>query len=79
MWENILAVLTLESGIQVIKRFECTSRRSCFVGKIPSIAELFEDAVEEINDVPTDYNENNLIDLIDLPKAEIKKSSVFNE
>ena len=30
--------------------------------------------MEEINDVSTDYNENNLIDLIDLPKAEIKKA-----
>ena len=26
-----------------------TDRPSCFVGKTPSIAELFEDAVEEIN------------------------------
>ena len=26
-----------------------THRRSCFVGKTPSIAELFEDTVEEIN------------------------------
>ena len=50
-----------------------THRWSCFVGKTPSIAETFEDAVEEINDIPTDDNENNLTDLIYLPKGEIKK------
>lgn len=44
-------------------------RRSCFVGKTPSIAQLFEGAVEEINDIQTDVNEKNLIDLIDLPKG----------
>ena len=36
-----------------------THKRSCFVGKIASIAELFEDAVEETNNTPTDDNENN--------------------
>ena len=38
-----------------------THRRSCFVGKTPSISELFEDAVEETNDITTDDNKNNLI------------------
>ena len=52
-----------------------THRWSCFVGKTPSTAKLFENAVEEINDTPTDNNENNLIDLVDLPKGEIKKVS----
>ena len=33
--------------------------------------------MEEINDIPTDYNENNLIDLIDLHKGEIKKGVVL--
>ena len=50
-----------------------THRWSCFVGKTPSIGEQFEDAAEETNDIPTDDNENNLTDLIDLPKVEIKK------
>ena len=51
-----------------------THRRSYFLGKTPSIAELFEDedAVGEINDIPTNDNENNLTGLIDLPKGEIK-------
>ena len=43
-----------------------THRQISFVWKTPSIAGLLEEAVEEINDVPTDDNENNLIDL---PKA----------
>ena len=60
-------------GINTSLRGLNTHRRSCFLGKTPSIAELFEDAVEEINDMSSDDNENNLIDLIDLPKGEIKK------
>ena len=39
-----------------------THTQICFVWKTRSIAELLEEAVEEINDVPTDDNENNLID-----------------
>ena len=31
-----------------------THRQSCFVRKTPNIAELFEYAVEEINDISTD-------------------------
>ena len=56
-----------------------THRRSYFLGKTPSIAELFEDedAVGEINDIPTDDNENNLTGLIDLPKGEIKKECSY--
>ena len=50
-----------------------TYKRSYFVGKIPSIAEHFENAVDEINDIPTDDNKNNLTGLTDLPKGEIKK------
>ena len=50
-----------------------THWRTCFVGKTPSIAELLEDAVEEINDKQTDDNKHNLINLIDLSKGEIKK------
>ena len=44
-----------------------THRRSCFLGKTLSIAELFEDAVEEIKNIPKGDNENNLIDLINSP------------
>ena len=56
-----------------------THRRSYFLGKTPSIAELFEDedAVGEINDIPTDDNENNLTGLIDIPKGEIKKECSY--
>ena len=50
-----------------------THKRSCFVEKTPNIAKLFEDVVEEINNIPRDDNENNLIDLIDLAKGKIKK------
>ena len=50
-------------------------RRSCFVGKTPSIAELFKDTAKEIDVWQTDVDddENNIIDLIDLPKGQIKK------
>ena len=56
-----------------------THRRSYFLGKTSSIAELFEDedAVGEINDIPTDDNENNLTGLIDIPKGEIKKECSY--
>ena len=54
-----------------------THRRLCFVGKTPSIAKLFEDTVQEINEIPTNGNVNNLIDLIDLSKGEIKKGPVL--
>ena len=37
-----------------------THRRSCFIRKAASIAEVFEEAVDEINDIPTKDNENNL-------------------
>ena len=37
-----------------------THRRSCFVGKAASMAEFFEEVREEINDIPTNDNENNL-------------------
>ena len=52
-----------------------THRQSCFVGKTPSRAELYKDTAEETNDWQTDVDddEKNLIDLIDLPKGEIKK------
>ena len=61
-------------GLNTPGTFLNTHRRSCFVEKTPSIDELLEDAVEKINDdIPTNDNENNLIDLTDLPKGEIKK------
>lgn len=40
------------------------------------IVKLSEDTVEDMNDIPTNDNENNLIDLIDLSKGE-KENTVI--
>lgn len=41
------------------------------------IVKLSEDTVEDMNDIPTNDNENNLIDLIDLSKGEIENTVIL--